>query len=168
VPTVTTAVQQVLTRRHRAGAVYKVENLGALLATARSISTALTLVLLVVALISLVISGVGIMNIMLVTVTQRTREIGVRMALGARRRVILQQFLIEALLISGSGALLGILIAISIPTALRLVTGDVELPISWISVVVSFTTSCFIGILFAMLPARRAASLQPTEALHYE
>jgi putative ABC transport system permease protein len=168
VPFVTAQVSQVLSSRHRAGAIYKVENLAALLSTARSISTTLTLVLLVVAMIALIISGVGIMNIMLVTVTQRTREIGVRMALGAKRQIILYQFLIEALLISGTGALLGILIALSIPIGLRVVTRDIALPISWISVVVSFTTSCFIGILFALLPARRAAALQPTEALHYE
>jgi putative ABC transport system permease protein len=168
VPTVTEQVAATLAHRHRPGAIYKTENLTALLQTARSISTTLTLVLLFVALIALVISGVGIMNIMLVTVTQRTREIGVRMALGARRGVILQQFLIEALLISGCGALIGVVIGISIPIVLRVVTTDVELPISWISVIVSFATSCIIGILFALLPARRAASLQPTEALHYE
>ncbi len=145
------------------------QNLSSLLGAARSISNALTIVLLIIASVTLVISGIGIMNIMLVTVTERTREIGVRMAIGARRREIELQFLIEAFIISGMGAVTGVIIAVSIPIALQLfILNEVYLPISWLSVVVSLTVSCSVGILFGFLPARRAARLMPTEALHYE
>ena len=94
-----------------------VQNLSAILDAARSIGTALTIVLLVIGFIALMVSGIGIMNIMLVTVTERTREIGIRKAIGARHREILYQFLIEAMLISGIGSVLGILIALAIPGA---------------------------------------------------
>jgi putative ABC transport system permease protein len=169
VPQVTGLVSELLANRHRRGAQYNVQNLTALLNAARNISSALMLVLLVIALTTLLISGVGIMNIMLVTVRERTREIGVRMAIGARRTEILYQFLLEALIISGTGASAGILIALTIPVMLRAVLPPgMALPISWISVVVSFAVSCMIGLIFGLLPARRAASMQPTEALHYE
>jgi putative ABC transport system permease protein len=169
VPSVTTRIAETLAARHRRGTQYNVQNLTALLAAARNISRALMLVLLVIALTTLVISGVGIMNIMLVTVRERTREIGVRMAVGAKRTEILYQFLLEALIISATGATAGILIALTIPAMLRAVLpAGMTLPISWVSVVVSFAVSCLIGLIFGILPARRAASLQPTEALHYE
>ena len=117
----------------------------------------------------MIISGVGIMNIMLVTVTERTREIGVRKALGARPREILFQFLLEAFIISGIGAVLGILIALSIPIAVQpLLPDGLSIPISLISIVAAFVVSCATGIIFGYLPARRAAKLQPTEALRYE
>ncbi len=166
---VTRQVSELLQSRHRPGATYTVQNLTALLAAARSISNALTVVLLVIASIMLVISGIGIMNIMLVTVTERTREIGVRMAIGARRREIAWQFLIEAFIISGTGALTGIVIAVAIPVGAQLILlNGLYLPISWMSVIVSLVVSCSTGILFGFLPARRASLLQPTEALHYE
>ena len=169
VPGVTARVAETLAARHRRGTQYNVQNLTALLTAAQNISRALMLVLLVIALTTLLISGVGIMNIMLVTVRERTREIGVRMAVGARRTEILYQFLLEALIISATGATAGILIALTIPAMLRAVLpAGMALPISWISVVVSFAVSCLIGLIFGILPARRAASLQPTEALHYE
>ncbi len=175
----TRQLEEVLRSRHRPGAVYRVENLGSLLEAARNISLILTVVLLIVAFIALLISGVGIMNIMLVTVTQRTREIGIRKAIGAPRREILWQFLTEALLISGTGALLGILIAVSIPAAVRLIPvlvpparqwipADARIPISWLSVVVAFLVSALTGVLFGLLPANKAAKLQPTESLRYE
>ncbi|HEY7791108.1 MAG TPA: ABC transporter permease [Vicinamibacterales bacterium] len=169
VPLVTGEVARVLSSRHREGARYRVQNLTSILNAAKRISSALTITLLIVAVIALVISGIGIMNIMLVTVTERTREIGVRMAVGARRREILQQFLLESLLISGSGALLGILGAISISVLVQpLLPSHLTVPISWVSVVVALGASAATGVLFGYLPARRAAGLQPVESLRHE
>ena len=169
VPLATRAIAEQLQSRHRPEAVYSIQNLAAMLSAARSISNALTIVLLVVASVTLITSGIGIMNIMLVTVTERTREIGVRMAIGARRREIEWQFLIEAFIISATGAVVGIVIAVGIPIGVQLVLlNGLYLPISWLSVVVSLVVSCGIGILFGYLPARRASLLHPTEALHFE
>jgi putative ABC transport system permease protein len=174
VPGVTKRVAEVLKSRHRPGAEYDVENLASLLDSARKISEALTVLLVVIALIALTISGIGIMNIMLVTVTERTREIGIRKAVGAPRDAILYQFLMEAFLISGTGAVIGILIAVSIPVAINLVLRvipeavGIRVPVSWVSVVLAFVVSCSTGILFGYLPASRAASLHPTESLRYE
>jgi putative ABC transport system permease protein len=170
----TQEVREVLKSRHRPQASYDVRNLTSFLQAARYISLALTIVLLLVAMIALVISGIGIMNIMLVSVTERTREIGIRKAIGARRQEILYQFLMEAVLISGSGALVGIGIAILIPffiTAivnLLPVPGGISIPISWLSVVLAFLVSCSTGVLFGYLPASKAANLLPVESLHYE
>jgi len=169
VPSVTRQVERVLRNRHRAGALYNVQNLAAILEAARNISLAVTIVLLAVGSVTLIISGVGIMNIMLVTVTERTREIGVRKAIGARSREILYQFLLEALIISGTGAILGIAIAISIPVIVRpLLPEGMTIPISGLAIVTAFAVSCITGIIFGYLPASRAAKLQPTEALRYE
>ncbi len=169
VPGVTRDVAAVLKRRHRPGTRYRVQNLTSILDAANRIAMSLTVTLLLVALIALVISGIGIMNIMLVTVTERTREIGLRMAVGARRFEILEQFLIEATLISGSGALIGILLAISVPILIRpLLPGHIVVPISWLSVVIALLTSAATGILFGYLPARRASTLQPVESLRHE
>ena len=171
VPESTLAVGSLLKSRHTAGAVYNVQNLAAILDAARNISTALTAVLMLVGMIALLISGVGIMNIMLVTVTERTREIGLRKAIGARRDEILYQFLIEAFLISGVGALIGIAIAVGIKIVVEpLIPAEVGLhiPISIGSVIAAFVVSCATGLLFGFLPARSAAKLQPTESLRYE
>jgi putative ABC transport system permease protein len=174
VPAVTQQVREILKSRHRPGAEYEVENLTSLLESARMISQALTFLLVVIALIALTISGIGIMNIMLVTVTERTREIGIRKAVGAPRDAILYQFLMEAFLISGTGAVIGIVIAVSIPVAINLVLRvipeavGIRMPVSWVSVVLAFVVSCSTGILFGYLPASRAASLHPTESLRYE
>jgi len=174
VPGVTQDVTRILQSRHRPEANYNVQNLTSILQTARSISVALTVVLLLIAMLALVISGIGIMNIMLVTVTERTREIGIRKAIGAQRKEILYQFLIEAVLISGVGALIGIAIAVAIPFAIEAlvqflpVPGGIVLPISWLSVAAAFIVSCATGVLFGYLPAKKAASLQPVESLRYE
>jgi putative ABC transport system permease protein len=169
VPAVTAQVEHLLRSRHRSGALYNVQNLTAILEAARNISIAVSVVLLSVGSVTLLISGVGIMNIMLVTVTQRTREIGVRKAIGAEKREILYQFLLEALIISATGAVLGILIAISIPFIIRpFIPEGLTIPISGVSIVVAFAVSCMTGIVFGYLPASRAAKLQPTEALRYE
>jgi putative ABC transport system permease protein len=144
------------------------------LESARKISRALTVLLVLIALIALAISGVGIMNIMLVTVTDRTHEIGIRKAVGAQRDAILYQFSTEAFLISATGALVGILIAVAIPIAINLILRvmpgavGIRVPVSWISVVVAFVVACSTGLLFGYLPANRAARLHPTESLRYE
>jgi len=164
----TQVVQSILESRHRAGAHYNVMNLNAILDTAREIANILDLVLIVVSAIALLISGIGIMNIMLVTVTERTREIGLRMAVGAARRDILEQFLAEAVLISIGGGLAGILIGVSIPLSVRFFTDEFAIPISPLSIAVAFTVSLGVGLIFGILPASRASKLNPTEALRYE
>lgn len=168
VEAVTQVVRNILESRHRAGARYRVENLTAILNAARNIALILTAVLLMVSAIALVISGIGIMNIMLVTVTERTREIGVRMAVGASRREILLQFLTEATLVSLGGGVIGILAGISVPLAIRVFVDNVHIPISKLAIVVAFAVSCAVGLVFGMLPANRASRLNPTEALRYE
>jgi putative ABC transport system permease protein len=169
VASATARMRELIVTRHRTGATYRVENLTSLLDAAQKISFALTVVLVVIAFIALLISGIGIMNIMLVTVTERTREIGIRKAIGARRNEILYQFLIEALMISGSGAVVGIAAGVSIPFLVRsLVPGDLALPISWVSVVLALVVSCATGMVFGYLPASRAANLHPTDSLRYE
>ncbi len=168
VESVTGQVQSILESRHRQGAKYKVENLRSILAAAKSISLILTLVLILVSAIALVISGIGIMNIMLVTVTERTREIGLRMAVGASRKEILTQFLMEAILISVGGGMAGILAGLSVPLGVNLFVDAIHIPISITSIVVAFTVSSMVGLLFGILPANRASKLNPTEALRYE
>ncbi len=168
VESVTTEVQELLQSRHRAGATSKVENLTGILSAAKSISVVLTLVLVLVSAIALVISGIGIMNIMLVTVTERTREIGIRMAIGAPRRDILTQFLLEAVLISVSGGAIGILVGVAMPLSVRFFVDNLVIPISVWSVAIAFTVSSLVGLLFGILPASRASRLNPTEALRYE
>ena len=168
VDNVTKLVNNILESRHRAGAKYKVENLSAILNAAKSIAFALTLVLIVVSAIALIISGIGIMNIMLVTVTERTREIGVRMAVGASRGDILMQFVTEAVIISIAGGTLGILAGVALPLSVQFFVENIQIPISALSIVIAFSVSCAVGLIFGMLPANRASRLHPTEALRYE
>jgi putative ABC transport system permease protein len=164
----TAEVRSILEGRHRKGARYTVSNLTEILATARSVAAVLTAVLVMVSAIALIISGIGIMNIMLVTVTERTREIGLRMAVGAARRDVLEQFLAEAVLISIGGGVAGILIGVAIPLSVQFFTDDVRIPISPVSIVVAFTVSLLVGLLFGILPANKAARMNPTDALRFE
>ena len=164
----TVAIKQLLESRHRIGARYDVENLSGILEAARKIAFVLTIALILVSAIALIISGIGIMNIMLVTVTERTREIGLRMAVGASRQAVLEQFLTESVVISLAGGFLGILLGISIPLSVRFLTDDIRVPISATSVFVAFGVSLAVGVIFGMLPANRASQLNPTEALRYE
>ncbi|MBZ5539771.1 MAG: ABC transporter permease [Acidobacteriia bacterium] len=169
VPRVQRQIELLLRSRHPAEAEYKVQTLTAILAAAQNISLALTIVLLLIACIALLISGIGIMNIMLVTVTERTKEIGIRKAIGASRREILAQFLVEAFLLSGGGAVIGILVGLAIPAVIQpFLPGNLRVPVSGLSVVISFVVSCSTGIFFGYLPANEAAKLQPVESLRYE
>jgi putative ABC transport system permease protein len=164
----TRLVRQILASRHRPGSLYTVNNLASLLSTAQQISVALTIVLFLVSAIALTISGIFIMNIMLVTVTERTREIGLRMALGATRRQVQLQFLCEAGAISFFGGVAGILAGVMLPLAARHFLTEVEIPISPLAILAALVVSCTVGVAFGMLPASRAARLSPTEALRYE
>ena len=169
VESATERVRELLLARHPPGSSYQVENLNGILDIAKKISLALSISLLVIALIALVVSGIGIMNIMLVTVTERTREIGIRRAIGARQREILYQFLLESALISGVGAVLGVLIGVTIPVLVQpLLPEGIRIPVPWVAVVVALAVSSFTGIFFGYLPANKAAALNPVESLRYE
>jgi putative ABC transport system permease protein len=168
VPAVTNSVKQYIESRHRPGARYNFFNLTAILDAANKIALILTLVLVLVSTIALIISGIGIMNIMLVTVTERTREIGIRMAIGASRREVLVQFLLEAVIISVGGGLVGILAGISLPLSVGFLTDAIDIRVSPISIGVAFVVSFVVGLVFGLLPANRASRLNPTEALRYE
>jgi putative ABC transport system permease protein len=144
-----------------------VQNLTAVLAMMDRIATGLTMVLLAVSLVVLLVSGIGIMNIMLATVGARIREIGIRKAIGATNREIRFQFLSEALLISLIGGLLGVVVGLAIPFSVRFLT-PYRIPISGKSAIIAIVVSSLVGILFGTLPAIRASQLDPVESLRYE
>jgi putative ABC transport system permease protein len=163
----TVQIKRVLRSRHRTESVYNVSNLTDILDTADRILTALTWGLLGSAMITLLVSGIGIMNIMLVTVTSRIREIGIRKAIGATRREIRFQFLSEAVLISLIGGIAGIAIGLALPYSVRFVT-DYRIPISGWSAIIAIVVSSLVGVIFGTVPATRAAQLDPVESLRYE
>jgi putative ABC transport system permease protein len=168
VPPLTTEIRQLLTLRHRKQSSYKVDNLTEILKAANKISLGLSLVLLVIAAISLLASGIGIMNVMLITVTERTREIGIKMATGARRRVLLIEFLVEALILSGGGGLVGILLGITVPLLVRLFAPSITIEIPALAIVLGLGVTLGVGLTFGMIPAVRASRLNPVEALRHE
>jgi len=163
----TEQVRRVIQNRHRTESVYNVSNLTELLTVADKSANALTLVLLLIAAVTLLVSGIGIMNIMLATVTSRIREIGIRKAIGATSREIRIQFLSEAILISLAGGLVGVFLGLAIPFSVRFLT-QYRLPISGWSAIVAIVVSSLVGILFGTVPAARAAKLDPVESLRYE
>jgi putative ABC transport system permease protein len=167
VPAATERIHEVLQSRHRAQSVYRVENLSQLMVVAARSANALTLVLLSSSLITLVVSGVGIMNIMLANVRSRIREIGIRKAIGATKREIRLQFLTEAVLISLGGGLVGTLVGLALPLSLR-VLFEIHIPISGWSAIIAISVASLVGIIFGTVPATRAAQMDPVEALHYE
>ena len=146
---------------------FKVLNQQDMLDTASSVSNLMSVMLTGIACISLIVGGIGIMNIMLVSVSERTGEIGIRKAIGAKRRDILYQFLIEAVIITTMGGILGILIGISGSIILKNATG-LETIISPFILLISLVFSIIIGLLFGILPAYKASKLNPIEALHFE
>jgi putative ABC transport system permease protein len=167
VVTATEQIGRVIQGRHRAESVYKVTNLTELVAVAEKTANALTIVLLLVAAVVLLVSGIGIMNIMLATVSARIREIGIRKALGATNREIRFQFLSEAILISVGGGLVGVVIGLAVPYSVRFLT-EYRIPVSGLSAIVAIVVSSLVGILFGTVPAARAARLDPVESLRYE
>lgn len=121
-----------------------------------------------VAAVSLLVGGIGIMNIMLVSVTERTREIGIRLAIGARERDILLQFLVEAVVLSVLGGLLGILLGMLAALLFARLGGNMPVDFSPFWMGLGFVVSCLIGVVFGFYPARKAARLDPIDALRYE
>jgi len=167
VPRATDMIKHVLQARHRPESVYRVDNLTQLIQVASKAANGLTIMLLAISLLVLIVSGVGIMNIMLANVRTRIREIGIRKAIGATRREIRLQFLTEAVLISLAGGVVGTVIGLAIPFSVRFLT-EYRIPISGLSAIIAITVATLVGVIFGTVPATRAAQLDPVEALHYE
>jgi putative ABC transport system permease protein len=167
VPWARQAILKAIKARHRSESVYDVGDLSDVLSMAGKTATAFSIVLLLFSMVTLMVSGVGIMNIMLATVRSRIREIGIRKALGATFREIQLQFLAEAVLISLSGGIVGTVVAMALPFSIAFFTGY-RLQVSWLSAVIAVLVSCAVGIAFGTFPAVRAARMDPVEALKYE
>ncbi|HVM94716.1 MAG TPA: ABC transporter permease [Terriglobales bacterium] len=164
---ITNQILRVIQSRHRPTSVYRVQNLTQLLSVADKTANALTAILLAVSFVVLLVSGIGIMNIMLATVSARIREIGIRKAIGATNREIRFQFLSEAILISLIGGVIGIVVGLAIPFSIRFFT-EYRVPISGLSAIIAIVVSSLVGIIFGTIPATRAAQLDPVESLRYE
>ncbi len=164
-------IDHVLRREHRRRATqasdFTVRNQTTLVQTFQETTRTFSFLLAGIALVSLLVGGIGIMNIMLVSVTERTREIGVRKALGARRRDILLQFLIEALVLCLAGGAVGVLLGVGGAVALQRLAGW-NTAVSLDAIAIAFLFSAAVGVFFGLWPARRAARLDPIEALRYE
>ena len=161
-------IEQILDERHGTTADnrdFTVFNSAAFLSAATSVTQIFTILLGAIAGISLFVGGIGVMNIMLVTVTERTREIGIRKAIGAGRGVIISQFLIEAVMLSTFGGLLGVVVGVSL---CQISVAGFSPVVQPYSVVVAFSFAVAVGLFFGLYPARRAASLRPIDALRYE
>jgi putative ABC transport system permease protein len=169
--TATTQIEEILKQRHRIRPGkdndFTVRNSADIAAAGSAITTALTFLLGGIASVSLIVGGIGIMNIMLVSVVERTREIGIRMAVGARSRDILSQFLIEAMFLSVVGGLLGILLGV-ILSSLIASLANWSTYVSFFSIILAFLFSAGIGVFFGFYPALKASRLDPIDALHYE
>jgi putative ABC transport system permease protein len=167
VPWANEAIKKAIKSRHRPESVYDVGDLAEVLSMASKTATAFSVVLLLFSLVTLLVSGVGIMNIMLATVRSRIREIGIRKALGATYREIQLQFLAEAVLISLCGGVVGTVVAMALPLMVQFFTGY-NLQVSWLSAVVAILVSCGVGVAFGTVPASRAARMDPVDSLKYE
>jgi macrolide transport system ATP-binding/permease protein len=159
---------RLLTSRHRGVTDFFTMNTDSIRQTMESTTTTMRLLISCIAFISLLVGGIGVMNIMLVSVTERTKEIGVRMAIGARQFNVLQQFLIEAVLICIIGGIVGVLTSIGIGLVFNAFIQDFPMSFSTASIVLAISCSTLIGVLFGYMPARRASMLNPVEALAQE
>jgi putative ABC transport system permease protein len=160
-------ILRIIKSRHRASSVYTAFTMQQVLSVMARIANMLTIVLTLAAAITLVVSGVGIMNSMLANVQARLREIGIRKALGATSHEIRLQFLTEAVFLSLSGGIIGTIVGLMLPLSVRLLT-PFQIPISIWSAVIALGTSVLVGVLFGTLPANRAARLDPVQTLKYE
>ncbi|MEZ7934512.1 MAG: ABC transporter permease [Sulfurospirillum sp.] len=164
-------IAQLLRQRHKlrenAEDDFTIRNLTALANTAAETTKAMSLMLAAIASISLLVGGIGIMNIMLVSVTERTREIGIRIAIGAKQRHILVQFLLEALMISIIGCLIGVCVGVGGALLVQKFF-SISVAITQSSIMISFLVATGVGVFFGFYPARKAANLEPIEALRYQ
>lgn len=168
-----TALETALTEYFGSSDYFSVVSMAEMLDSMNTMINALVAVLAGIAAISLIVGGIGIMNIMLVSVSERTREIGIRKSLGAKESYIMQQFVIEAALTSALGGILGILLGKLLSSAVTMVINalsefSMTVTPTWTSIGVAFAISVGIGVLFGYLPAKKAARLNPIDALHYE
>jgi putative ABC transport system permease protein len=170
-PKVEKSMTELLRERHRiregADDDFSVRNFSAILAASAQATEVMSMLLGAIASISLLVGGIGIMNIMLVSVTERTREIGIRIAIGARERDILLQFLLEAVMISLIGCVIGVIIGVGGAFIVKSVF-ETAVAITQSSIIIAFLVAAGVGIFFGFYPARKAAKLEPIEALRYQ
>jgi putative ABC transport system permease protein len=164
----TAQIKDILIKRHAHKEDFTIQTQGAILSTMNTILSVLTAVLGGIAGISLVVGGIGIMNIMLVSVRERTREIGIRKALGARNRDIMAQFMIEAITLSGAGGLIGILVGVGLALLIPVFVTVLPTSVSVWSILLAFFFSAAVGVFFGVYPARKASLQDPIQALRYE
>jgi macrolide transport system ATP-binding/permease protein len=165
--TAQTQITNLLQKRHKV-LDFHLQNTDTIRSTIESSSQTLTLLISLIAVISLIVGGIGVMNIMLVSVSERTREIGVRMAVGARSGDIMLQFLIEAVLVCFVGGATGVALALLSGAAVTFLADSVRFSYSLVTIIIAFGSSTLIGVVFGFVPARSASRLDPVEALMRE
>lgn len=162
------ALERYLTSKFKSTSGYNIFNSSELISAKQTASSTLTNQLVAVAAISLLVGGIGIMNIMLVTVSERTREIGIRKSIGAKRRNILLQFLVEATLISGMGGFIGLVVGVALSLAWPYINPSQATSLSINVGLYAFLFSALVGVIFGLYPANKASKLKPIDALRYD